>query len=84
MSVNGVEVIPSAQRLVKSLRDVGYEFATAVADLIDNSVEAKANTVWIEPAGDEIAEGVQATPRVKALGWTTGILPIQGRVQQRL
>lgn len=48
MSLNGVEVIPSAQRLVKSLRDVGYEFATAVADLIDNSVEAKANTVWID------------------------------------
>lgn len=52
MSVNGVEVIPSAQRLVKSLRDVGYEFATAVADLIDNSVEAKANTVWIDVVWD--------------------------------
>jgi len=48
MSVNGVEVIPSAQRLVKSLRDVGYEFVTAVADLIDNSIEAKANTVWLD------------------------------------
>ena len=48
MSVNGVEVIPSAHRLVKSLRDVGYEFATAVADLIDNSVEAKASTVWVD------------------------------------
>jgi len=52
MSVNGVEVIPSAQRLVKSLRDVGYEFATAVADLIDNSVEAKANTVWVDVVWD--------------------------------
>ena len=52
MGVNGVEVIPSAQRLVKSLRDVGYEFATAVADLIDNSVEAKANTVWIDVVWD--------------------------------
>jgi Histidine kinase-, DNA gyrase B-, and HSP90-like ATPase len=52
MSVNGVEVIPSAQRLVKSLRDVGYEFPTAVADLIDNSIEAKSNTVWIDVVWD--------------------------------
>ncbi len=52
MSLNGVEVIPSAQRLIKSLRDVGYEFATAVADLIDNSIEAKANTVWIDVVWD--------------------------------
>lgn len=48
MSERGVEVIPSAHRLVKSLRDVGYEFVTAVADLIDNSIEAKAKTVWID------------------------------------
>lgn len=46
--MSAVEVIPSAKRLVKSLRDVGYEFVTAVADLIDNSIEAKANTVWVD------------------------------------
>lgn len=40
-------VVPSAKRMVRSLRDMGYEFATAVADLIDNSVEAKANTVRV-------------------------------------
>lgn len=45
MNVNGVEVIPSAKRLIRSLRDMGYEFAAAVADLIDNSIEAGANTV---------------------------------------
>lgn len=48
MNGNGVEVIPSAQRLVKSLRDVGYEFVTAVADLVDNCIEAKSNTVWVD------------------------------------
>lgn len=45
--MSSIEVIPSARRLVKSLRDVGYEFVTAVADLIDNCIEAKANTVWV-------------------------------------
>jgi len=48
MSVNGVEVIPSAKRLIRSLRDMGYEFAAAVADLIDNSIEARANTVRLD------------------------------------
>lgn len=48
MSVNGFEVIPSAKRLIRSLRDMGYEFAAAVADLIDNSIEARANTVRVD------------------------------------
>lgn len=43
-----VEVIPAAKRLVSSLRDMGYEFATAVADLVDNSIEAGATVVTID------------------------------------
>ena len=42
-----VEIIPSAKRLIKSLRDVGYDFEDAVADIIDNSVEARATVVNI-------------------------------------
>lgn len=52
MSGNGITVIPSAKRLIRSLRDMGYEFAAAVADLIDNSIEAKANTVWVDVVWD--------------------------------
>jgi hypothetical protein len=48
VSVTGYEVIPSAKRLIGSLRDMGYEFVAAVADLVDNSIEAKATTVWID------------------------------------
>jgi hypothetical protein len=43
-----VEVIPAAKRLVGSLRDMGYEFATAIADLVDNSIEAGASVVTID------------------------------------
>lgn len=43
-----VEVIPSARRLVQSLRDVGYDFVHAVADLIDNSVTGNASRVDID------------------------------------
>src|SRR3989344_3047132 len=45
--VNVQEVIPSAKRLIKSLRDIGYDFSTAVADLVDNSIEAGASRVDI-------------------------------------
>jgi hypothetical protein len=39
---------PSAARLVESLRDTGYTFVTAVADILDNSVAADANKVAIK------------------------------------
>ncbi len=39
------EVAPSAARLTGSLRDIGYDFTTAVADLVDNSVAAGATHI---------------------------------------
>lgn len=41
-------VIPSAHRLITSLRDIGYDFPTAVADLVDNSIEAEATEIRID------------------------------------
>jgi hypothetical protein len=39
---------PSAARLTSSLRDIGYDFVSAVADLIDNSISAEATDVAVE------------------------------------
>lgn len=52
---NAEEVIPSARRLMTSLRDLGYDFASAVADLVDNAIEANATIVHINVLfkGDE-------------------------------
>jgi hypothetical protein len=44
------EVAPSAARLTESLRDIGYDFPTAVADVVDNSISANATRVEIEIA----------------------------------
>jgi hypothetical protein len=41
------ELKPSAARLIESLRDTGYTFVTAIADIIDNSVAANANKIDI-------------------------------------
>lgn len=41
-------VIPSAARLMTSLRDIGYDLPSAVADLVDNSVDAGATVIAIE------------------------------------
>jgi hypothetical protein len=46
------ELIPSARRLITSLRDMGYDFVSAVADIIDNSIEAQASKVNIEVRTD--------------------------------
>lgn len=42
------EITPSASRLTSSLRDIGYEFESALADLVDNSVAAGATEVAID------------------------------------
>jgi Histidine kinase-, DNA gyrase B-, and HSP90-like ATPase len=48
-------ITPSAARLTDSLRDIGYEFPAAVADIVDNSVMAGATQidVQIEFAGED-------------------------------
>lgn len=43
-----VTVLPSPRRLIEALRDVGYDFVGAVADLIDNSIAANATTVDVQ------------------------------------
>lgn len=42
------ELIPSARRLMESLRDIGYDLAAAVADLVDNSIDADASCVLVD------------------------------------
>lgn len=39
---------PDAQRLIFGLRDTGYNVKTAVADIIDNSIAAKADQINVE------------------------------------
>lgn len=48
-------ITPSAARLTESLRDIGYDFPAAVADIVDNSVMAGAThvDVLVEFAGEE-------------------------------
>lgn len=45
---SAIQVIPSARRLMRSLRDLGYDFPQAVADLVDNSITAGANRISID------------------------------------
>lgn len=52
------KVAPSAARLTESLRDIGYDFPTAVADIVDNSVAAGATRVEIEICFDGSASWV--------------------------
>lgn len=52
------EVAPSAARLTGSLRDIGYDFHTAVADLVDNSIAAGARQVDVSLVFDPNASYV--------------------------
>ena len=41
------EILPDADRVIFGLRDTGYDFNTAVADIVDNSITAGATKVDI-------------------------------------
>lgn len=43
-----LQAAPGATRLIESLRDIGYEFKTAVADIIDNSIIADASEIHVD------------------------------------
>lgn len=42
-----IDSVPSAKRLINSLRDIGYDFVKAAADIVDNSIEAGAVNIDI-------------------------------------
>jgi hypothetical protein len=38
---------PSAAKLLESMRDIGYSFQSALADIVDNSISADATEISI-------------------------------------
>ncbi len=42
-----IELIPNPSRIIEGLRDTGYDFNTAMADLVDNSISARASKIDI-------------------------------------
>lgn len=65
------ELIPSARRLVTSLRDLGYDFSAAVADLVDNSIEAGAKRVSITIMFDGTDSWVRIADNGKGMSLAT-------------
>ena len=73
-------ITPSAARLTESLRDIGYDFPSAVADIVDNSIMAGATRVEIliefEGADSSVSvadngSGMTANGLVEALRYGT-------------
>ena len=42
-----IEIAPKPSSLIESMRDIGYSLGTALADIIDNSIAAQAETIQI-------------------------------------
>jgi hypothetical protein len=62
-------VLPSARKLMSSLRDIGYDLPSAIADLVDNSIDAGAENIEVtfgEQGADSwiriVDDGVGMTP----------------------
>jgi hypothetical protein len=52
VSARHATILPSAGRLMTSLRDIGYDTASAVADLVDNAIDANASEVRVDLVPD--------------------------------
>jgi hypothetical protein len=50
------EITPDPARITESLRDTGYTLNTAIADIVDNSISAGANNVWLELGLDVLGQ----------------------------
>lgn len=48
-----IPLVPNARNLMESTRSIGYSLPAAVADLIDNSIAAEANGVWVETPSED-------------------------------
>ena len=53
MRVETVQLNPEPSILIESLRDIGYSFNSALADIADNSITANASKVWIQAIPDD-------------------------------
>ena len=49
-----IDATPSAALLIESIRDIGYTIETAIADLVDNSISANANNIYINLNDDDV------------------------------
>lgn len=58
---------PPAKRLINSLRAIGYNFSTSIADIIDNSISAKAKNI------DILTDTFVDSPYVEILDNGTGM-----------
>lgn len=47
MKLQDIDCPPFAPVLMESTRAIGYSIESAIADVIDNSIAAKANNIWI-------------------------------------
>ncbi|WP_159101531.1 ATP-binding protein [Listeria riparia] len=59
--------IPAAKNMIQSLRAIGYDAITAITDLIDNSIDAKATKIDIYFLREDSA-GVQIIIKDNGVG----------------
>lgn len=47
MDAEVIRLDPEPSILIESLRDIGYSFNSALADIVDNSITANADEIWV-------------------------------------
>lgn len=63
------EVVPEASRIMEGLRDTGYDYPMAVADIIDNSIAAAANMIVVSSLQNYVGD-IRVTIADNGVGMT--------------
>ena len=59
---------PNAEATIESIRSLGYNLGIAVSDIIDNSITAGADTIWIYYSWDKENSYFSITDNGKGMG----------------
>lgn len=81
MSAEYTDLPPRASAVLRSLRAVGYDVPTAIADIIDNSLAAGASTVAVDMAFDGLNSFVRITDN--GTGMDAAVLDMAMRLGSR-
>ena len=60
-NISQEETPPEASAMINTFRAFGYNLMTAIADIIDNSISAKAENIWIDYKWDGADSWVKIT-----------------------
>ena len=77
-------ITPDPVGTIEGMRDTGYEFNTALADIVDNSVDADATEIDITIKNNWISKGIPPVLKTRTKPTVAGVVKSLSNVSKEL